>query len=114
MPTSSLIATSCVLALALLLQQGGGQVIPGTFPPPEPSRPPIPDIGGPPSVVRGEKRVLPNPAKLKQEAAQLSKLADTIPPDVDRATKGQIAQDLATRLKEIEKLSKDLRRQISP
>jgi hypothetical protein len=64
--------------------------------------------------VRGERRVPPNPAKIKQEADQLSKLARTIPSDVDKVTKGQLAQDLAARLKQIEKLSKDLRREISP
>jgi hypothetical protein len=113
MPTVSLLPMSCLLAIAMLLPQDGKQ-IPGTFPPPQPARPSLPSIDGPPTVVRGERRVPPNPAKLKQEADQLSKLAQTIPPDVDKAAKGQIAQDLTARLKQIEKLSKDLRREISP
>jgi len=53
-------------------------------------------------------------AKLHNDAAQLAKLAQSIPPDVDKATKGQLAQDLAARLKQIEKLSKQLRRELSP
>ncbi|MGO8787997.1 MAG: hypothetical protein ACLQVL_11540 [Terriglobia bacterium] len=114
MPTASLLPMSCLLAFVMLLPQGGGQQIPGTFPPPEPARPGLPDIGGPPTVVRGERHVPPNPAKLKQEADQLAKLVQTIPADVDKVTKGQVPQDLTARLKQIEKLSKDLRREISP
>jgi hypothetical protein len=63
--------------------------------------------------VRGEHRAVLNAAKVKQEADQLAKLVQTIPADVDKVTKGQIAQDLPARLKQIEKLSKDLRREIS-
>jgi len=113
MPTVSLLPMSCLLALVMLLQQGGGPVIPGTFPPPETPRPSLPSIDGPPTVVRGEHRAVLNAAKVKQEADQLAKLVQTIPADVDKVTKGQIAQDLPARLKQIEKLSKDLRREIS-
>ena len=102
------------LAALMLFQQGGPQVIPGTFPPPEPARPSLPSVDGPPTVVRGERRAVVDAAKLKQQADQLSKLAQTIPADVDKVTKGQLAVDLTARLKQIEKLSKDLRRQISP
>jgi len=56
----------------------------------------------------------PDPAKLKREADELTKLAASIPPDVDRVSKGVIATDLAARLKRIEKLSRQLRREISP
>jgi hypothetical protein len=51
--------------------------------------------------------------KLKEEADQLAKLAQSIPADVDKAAKGQVAQDLAARSKQIEKLSKQLRHDIS-
>jgi len=104
----------CVLAVLMLFQQGGTQVIPGTFPPPELPRPSLPSVDGPPTVVRGERRTVVDAAKLKQQADRLSKLAQTIPADIDKVTKGQLASDLAARLKQIEKLSKNRRRQISP
>jgi hypothetical protein len=51
---------------------------------------------------------------VKQQADELAKLAQSIPPDVDKVTKGQLPQDLAARLKQIEKLSKQLRREVAP
>jgi len=65
-------------------------------------------------VVTGEIRTPLDAAKLKEEADQLSKLAQSIPAEVAMAAKGQLPQDLAARLKQIEKLSKQLRREISP
>lgn len=53
-------------------------------------------------------------AKLQQEADELSKLAQTIPPDVASIRKGMLAKDLAQKLKQIEKLSKQLRGQLNP
>ena len=54
-----------------------------------------------------------DPAELKTEADELTKLAATIPEDVVRASKGVLATDLNERLKRIEKLSKRLRRELS-
>jgi hypothetical protein len=54
-----------------------------------------------------------DPAELKREADELTKLAASIPDDVDRASKGALAADLNERLKRIEKLSKQLRRELS-
>jgi len=54
-----------------------------------------------------------DPAQLKREADELTKLAASIPDDVDRASKGKLASDLNERLKRIEKLSKQLRRDLS-
>jgi hypothetical protein len=54
-----------------------------------------------------------DPAVLKREADELTKLAASIPDDVDRASKGKLASDLNERLKRIEKLSKQLRRDLS-
>ena len=54
-----------------------------------------------------------DPAELKREADELTKLAASIPDDVDRASKGVLASDLNERLKRIEKLSKHLRRELS-
>jgi len=103
-----------LLLAFMILQQGGTPTIPGTFPPPQPARPGLPEIGGPPTVTRKEPQPKINAAKAKEEATELAKLAQSIPPDVDKATKGQLPQDLVTRLKQIEKLSKQLRREIAP
>ena len=103
-----------LIALVMLFQQGGGQVIPGTFPPPQPARPGLPDIEGPPTVTRREPQSKINAAKVKEQASQLAKLAESIPPDIEKATKGQLPQDLVTRLKQIEKLAKEVRREIAP
>jgi hypothetical protein len=114
MQAAILLPKSLFLALIMLLQQGGSPTIPGTFPPPQPARPNLPDISGPPTVVRGEPQPRINSAKVKEQANQLSKLAQSIPSDIDKATKGLLPQDLLRRLKQIEKLSKQLRREISP
>ena len=103
-----------LLLALMLLQQGGSPTIQGTFPPPQPSRPGLPDIGGPPTVTRKEPQPKINAAKAREDANQLAKLAQSIPPDVEKATKGQLPQDLVTRLKQIEKLAKQLRREIAP
>ena len=105
-----------VLFLALLMpfQQGGSPTIPGTFPPSQPARPHLPDVDSPPAMPRKAEQLKIDAAKVKEQASQLSKLADSIPPDVEKVTKGQLPQDLVTRLKQIEKLAKDLRRGIAP
>ena len=102
------------LALVMFYQQGGGQVIPGTFPPVQPARPHLPDPDAPPGVTRKQPQFRIDAARVKEQASQLSKLAESIPPDVEKATKGQLPQDLAARLKQIEKLSKELRHEITP
>jgi hypothetical protein len=102
------------LALVLVVQQGGSQVIPGTFPPAQPARPRLPDPDSPPALPRKAPQLKIDAAKVKEQASQLSKLAESVPPDVEKATKGLLPQDLVTRLKQIEKLSKELRHEIVP
>jgi len=102
------------LALLMLFQQGGAQVIPGTSPHPHPTRPRPPDVDGQPTVARKTQQLRVDNAKVKEQASQLYKLAESIPPDVEKVTKGQLPQDLPARLKQIEKLSKELRREIAP
>ena len=106
----SLLGKICLLAFVLLLQNSAGQApkTPPVIQPP--TRPQAPAL---PVEVTGELRAPMNAARLKEEADQLAKLAQSIPADVDKAAKGQVAQDLAARLKQIEKLSKELRREIS-
>jgi hypothetical protein len=54
-----------------------------------------------------------DPAALRRQAEELTKLAASIPDDVDQASKGKLAADLNERLKRIEKLSKQLRRELA-
>jgi hypothetical protein len=115
MPTSRLLTLLCATAILLVPMQGGGQQqIPGTFPPPQQPRPSLPDPNGPPTVVRGDQPIHLDAAKVKEQASQLLKLAQTIPPDIDKVTKGQLPQELIAHLKQVEKLSKELRKQVSP
>lgn len=85
--------------------------------------------GVPPGAVQAEQaeakaeRDLPPPlqakrsldlSKLTQEAGELSKLAQTIPFDMAAINKGMLPKDVSQKLKQIEKLSKQLRAQLSP
>ena len=80
--------------------------------------------GVPPGVVQAgqaeakAERNLPPPiqakrsldlSKLQQEADELAKLAQTIPPDIASVRTGMLPKDTAQKLKQIEKLSKQLR-----
>ena len=112
MNSLSLWAGSSVLALILASGQKMGPTIPTPVPHTEPARDPLP-IDQPPVVVRGEHRQPLDSEKVKQQADELAKLAQSIPPDVSKVTAGQLPKDLIARLKQIEKLSKDLRNQIS-
>jgi len=103
-----------ILPFAMLAGQShSSPSIPAPSPGPEPDYPRL-HIDQPPTVVHGDRRAAINPAQVKQEADELAKLAQSIPPDVDKITKGQLPQDLAARLKQIEKLSKQLRREVAP
>jgi hypothetical protein len=53
-------------------------------------------------------------AKLRQNADDLSRIAQTIPPDVASLQKGLLPKDMIEKPKQIEKLSKELRKQLSP
>jgi hypothetical protein len=65
----------------------------------------------PPPVQARRSRDL---SKLTQEADELSKLAQTIPLDVSAINKGMLPKDVTQKLKQIEKLSKQLRVQLNP
>ena len=112
MNSVSLWMGSSVLALILASGQKMGPTLPTTTPHTEPPRAPLP-IDEPPVVVRGERRQALNSAKVKEQADELAKLAQSIPTDINKVTGGQLPKDLIARLKQIEKLSKELRSQIS-
>jgi|HubBroStandDraft_5_1064220.scaffolds.fasta_scaffold586501_1 hypothetical protein len=104
---------ACFLGAPTLLagQSKSTPGIPQTFPPPEPDRPHL-QVDQPPTVAHGDRRVVVSPAQVKQDADELAKLSQSIPADMDKVAKGVLPQDLASRLKRIEKLSKELRRDI--
>lgn len=53
-------------------------------------------------------------AKLRQQADDLARLAQTIPPDVGSIQRGILPKDTIEKLKQIEKLSKNLRNTLKP
>jgi len=51
--------------------------------------------------------------KLRENAEQLARLAQSIPAEVDQTTKGVLPKELSAKLRRIEKLAKNLRSSIS-
>lgn len=51
--------------------------------------------------------------QFQKDAEELSRLAQTIPPDIEKVKQGLVSKDLNERLKKIEKLSKKLRGQLA-
>ena len=51
--------------------------------------------------------------RVKSEADELAKLAQTVPPQIDQTGNGVLPKDLGQNLKEIEKLAKHLRRELN-
>ncbi|MFY9791374.1 MAG: hypothetical protein WAJ99_09320 [Candidatus Sulfotelmatobacter sp.] len=52
--------------------------------------------------------------KLRQEADEMSNLAQSIPADIAQTLQGKLPKDMANKLKRIEKLSKHLRTELAP
>lgn len=52
--------------------------------------------------------------RLQNEANELSQLAQTVPSDVSDIRQGVLPKDVSSKLKRIEKLSKQLRSQLNP
>jgi len=55
-----------------------------------------------------------DPAKLREEADELAKLAQLVPQDMGQITQGKMPKDAINRLKRIEKISKQLRTELTP
>ena len=53
-------------------------------------------------------------AKVRQEADELAKVAQSVPQDIQSIEKGVFPKDVVQKLKQIEKLSKHLRTEIVP
>ena len=109
----TLLGCKFLLAFALLGGQHAGSnlPVPTPFPPPEQPRPSLP-IDQPPVVVHGDRRRPPDPKQLKKQADQLAKLSQSISPDIDKVGRGEMPKELIGNLKQIEKLSKKLRREL--
>src|SRR5215472_3100820 len=54
-----------------------------------------------------------DPAKLRKEADELAKLALSVPTDVDQIAQGKMPKDAIDRLKRIEKISRQLRGELT-
>jgi hypothetical protein len=54
-----------------------------------------------------------DPAKLREEADDLAKLAQSVPGDVSQIVQGKMPKDAIDRLKRIEKISKQLRGELT-
>jgi hypothetical protein len=106
MKTLTLCLAAILLEVAPMLAQIGPIHRPGTLQAEKAENRP----GVPPQYQPVPKPA--DPAALRREADELTKLAASIPDDVERATKGTLAADLNERLKRIEKLSKQLRREL--
>lgn len=52
--------------------------------------------------------------KLSTQADELSRLAQSIPPDVEQVSRGMLPKDMAGKLRRIEKLSRQLRSGLTP
>ena len=78
--------------------------------PPEEHRLPIDR----PAVVTPTSHAHIDAARLERDAEELAKLANDIPSLIEQANNGLLPKDLNTRLKRIEKLSKQLRRELTP
>jgi hypothetical protein len=55
-----------------------------------------------------------DPAKLREEANELAKLAQLVPQDMGQITEGKMPKEAINRLKRIEKISKQLRSELTP
>lgn len=53
-------------------------------------------------------------AKLQRDADELSSLAQSIPADITKVRQGMLPKDVTEKLKQIEKLSKRLRSELTP
>ena len=55
-----------------------------------------------------------NPAQLQQEVQELSSLAQDLTQDIDAVNRGLLPKETVSKLKRVEKLAKQLRKEIAP
>jgi hypothetical protein len=76
--------------------------------------PRIDSVNIPPQMQPLPKPRPPDAATLKRDADELARLAGAIPRKIEQVTSGKLPKDLNEQLKQIEKLSKRLRREMGP
>jgi hypothetical protein len=102
------LAFACLLSCALVMGgQGGHPIPPGIKEADKLSNP----ADERPQVTAKRRSV--DPAQLDRDAKELARLAQLIPSQVQQVGRGRLPKDLDGQLKRIEKLSKQLRREIS-
>jgi hypothetical protein len=72
----------------------------------------LPNPADVPPQIKPQRRPA-DPAQVKRDADELARLAQSIPAQVEQVTRGQLPKDLTEQLKRIEKLSRQLRREVS-
>jgi hypothetical protein len=102
-----LLVLACLFSCALLMGGQGRPIPPGIREADKLTNPAV----VPPQVTA--KRGPVDPAQLERDAKELASLAQLIPSQVQQVESGRLPKDLDGQLKRIEKLSKQLRREIS-
>ena len=79
-----------------------------------------PDLNWPQNQLPGEpppppmqKQAASDIAKLQRDARELAEISSSIPTDVDRVRKGLLPKDVIEKLKRVEKLSRQLRGELT-
>ncbi len=104
----------CLMTIFLYAAQNRTPLVPQTFPPPGQSSPnPTFPNDQPPSVVHKSHRQAFQAKQAEKQAQELARLAQSVPPEINKVAQGKLPKDLLPRLKRIEKLSKQLRREMS-
>jgi hypothetical protein len=106
-------AALCLMTVFLYGGQNRTPLVPQTFPPPGQTSP-NPTFPGdqPPTVVHGSHRQAFQAKQAEKQAQEMARLAQSVPPEINKVAQGQLPKDLLSRLKRIEKLSKQLRREM--
>jgi len=111
------VSPTLVAALLIAMLQVPGINPPWTPGPQQQAPPPVQQnrfpVDEPPRTQQQSKPKI-DAVQVKRDAEELAKLAGEIPTGVEQANKGMVSKDLNDRLKRIEKLSKQLRRELFP
>lgn len=82
-------------------------------PPPQATNWPQNQLPGERVSVEAQKRPTVDMVKLQRDAQELAELSATIPADINRANRGLLSKDVIDKLKRVEKLSKQLRGELT-